>query len=49
MSTPDPSPALTGWHDELGIPAPWPDDIFDPDSDWHPAGSEDPDDRLIDF
>ena len=25
MSTPDPSPALTGWHDEHGIPAPWPE------------------------
>ena len=28
----------TGWWDDNGRPAPWPDDLFDPDSDWH-AGS----------
>ena len=27
----------TGWYDELGNPAPWPDDFFDPDTDWRPA------------
>ena len=26
----------TGWWDEHGRPAPWPDDFFDPDSDWRP-------------
>jgi hypothetical protein len=25
------APAPTGWHDEHGNPAPWPDDFFDPD------------------
>lgn len=25
----------TGWYDEYGIPAPWPDDFCDPDSGWH--------------
>jgi hypothetical protein len=32
----------TGWWDEQGQPAPWPADFHDDDSDWHPAGSEDP-------
>ena len=27
----------TGWWDERGIPAPWPDDICDPNSGWHDA------------
>ena len=27
----------TGWWDEHGHPAPWPDDFFDPDTDWRPA------------
>jgi hypothetical protein len=26
----------TGWWDEHGIPAPWPDDFFDPDTHWRP-------------
>jgi hypothetical protein len=26
----------TGWWDETGRPAPWPDDFFDPDTDWRP-------------
>ena len=26
----------TGWWDEHGQPAPWPDDIFDPDTEWRP-------------
>lgn len=25
----------TGWWDEHGIPAPWPEDFFDPNSGWH--------------
>lgn len=24
----------TGWWDEHGVPAPWPKDFFDPNSDW---------------
>jgi hypothetical protein len=24
----------TGWHDEHGVPAPWPEDFCDPDSGW---------------
>ena len=24
----------TGWWDERGIPAPWPDDFLDPNSGW---------------
>lgn len=43
------APTFPGWHDEHGNPAPWPEDFFDPDSDWRPAGREDPDDHLIDF
>jgi hypothetical protein len=31
----------TGWWDDHGQPAPWPDDFFEPHSGWHPAGSED--------
>ena len=27
---------ITGWWDETGRPAPWPDDFFDPDTDWRP-------------
>jgi hypothetical protein len=30
----------TGWWDDTGRPAPWPDDFFDPDSDWCTAGSD---------
>ncbi len=30
----------TGWWDDHGRPAPWPDDFFDPDSDWRPADTE---------
>jgi len=30
----------TGWWDDHGRPAPWPDDFFDPDSSWQPAGGE---------
>lgn len=28
----------TGWWDECGKPAPWPEDFLDPDSDWHQQG-----------
>jgi hypothetical protein len=27
----------TGWHDEHGVPAPWPDDFLDPHSGWQPT------------
>lgn len=27
----------TGWWDEHGQPAPFPEDFFDPDSDWRPS------------
>jgi hypothetical protein len=30
----------TGWYDEHGVPAPWPDDFCDPDSRWHPTGGD---------
>src|SRR6478609_6729244 len=33
----------TGWWDEKGRPAPWPDDFFDPDSDWCIGGIDDDD------
>ena len=26
----------TGWWDEHGSPAPWPDDFFDSDTEWRP-------------
>ena len=26
----------TGWWDDNGHPAPWPDDILDPDTEWRP-------------
>ena len=32
----------TGWWDEHGQPAPWPEDFFDHDSGWHPTGCQDP-------
>jgi len=32
----------TGWWDEQGRPAPWPEDFFDPSSGWQPAGSDTP-------
>ena len=31
----------TGWWNEHGIPAPWPDDFLDPNSGWRP-GTADP-------
>lgn len=27
----------TGWYDESGKPAPWPEDFCDPDSGWQPT------------
>ena len=30
----------TGFYDENGRPAPWPEDFLDPDSDWRPAGGD---------
>lgn len=27
----------TGWWDEHGVPAPWPEDFLDPDSGWQPT------------
>ena len=30
----------TGWWDDNGVPAPWPDD-FDDNSPWRPAGAHD--------
>ena len=53
MTTPGPSQrdrdlailaagGYTGWWDEHGQPAPWPDDFFDPDSDWRPATNPTP-------
>ncbi len=32
----------TGWWDERGVPAPWPDDFLDPNSGWHNASTIDP-------
>jgi hypothetical protein len=31
---------MTGWWDQHGVPAPWPEDFFDPNSGWQPAGGE---------
>lgn len=28
----------TGWYDQNGDPAPWPEDFLDPDSGWQIAG-----------
>ncbi len=28
----------TGWYDQHGDPAPWPEDFLDPDSGWHQQG-----------
>ena len=33
----------TGWWDEHGQPAPWPNDIFNPDTDWRPDTNPPPD------
>jgi hypothetical protein len=27
----------TGWYDEHGVPAPWPEDFLDSDSGWQPT------------
>jgi hypothetical protein len=27
----------TGWWDDNGVPAPWPEDFLDPNSGWQPA------------
>ena len=32
----------TGWWNEHGVPAPWPDDFLDPNSGWHNASTIDP-------
>jgi len=39
----------TGWYDESGTPAPWPEDFCDPDSGWQPSTRDDrtdPDSKL---
>jgi hypothetical protein len=33
---------FTGWWDQHGQPAPFPDDFFNPDSDWRPSSSATP-------
>ncbi|MFH5211167.1 hypothetical protein ACHIPZ_23595 [Antrihabitans sp. NCIMB 15449] len=33
---------FTGWWDEHGQPAPFPDDFFDPDSQWRPSSNDTP-------
>ena len=30
----------TGWWNERGVPAPWPDDFLDPNSGWHTSASD---------
>ncbi len=32
----------TGWWNEHGHPAPWPEDFLDHDTDWHPTRNEEP-------
>ena len=32
--------AETGWWDERGVPAPWPEDFFDADTGWRPDGAQ---------
>lgn len=32
----------TGWWDDHGLPAPWPEDFLDANSDWQPAGGDTP-------
>lgn len=39
----------TGWYDDSGNPAPWPEDFCDPDSGWQPAACDEraaPDSKL---
>lgn len=33
---------ITGWWDEHGQPAPFPDDFHDPDTDWRPTSNHTP-------
>ena len=33
----------TGWWDETGRPAPWPEDFLDPDAGWTDPAPQDPD------
>jgi hypothetical protein len=35
------SAGYTGWYDQHGNPAPWPEDFTDPDSGWVPTESDD--------
>jgi len=39
----------TGWWDNRGNPAPWPEDFLDPDNGWQIAGGDDSADRLASF
>ena len=34
----------TGWWDDNGHPAPWPEDFLDPDAGWTSPAPHDPDD-----
>jgi ketosteroid isomerase-like protein len=33
---------ITGWWDHTGQPAPWPEDLFDPDTEWRPSTDNPP-------
>lgn len=34
--------SYTGWWDQHGQPAPFPDDFFDPDTGWRPTSNDTP-------
>ena len=33
---------FTGWWDDHGVPAPWPEDFFDTDTEWRPVTDSQP-------
>ena len=37
----------TGWYDQGGVPAPWPEDFYDPCSGWQPAAGIHPRPALL--
>ncbi len=38
----------TGWWGDHGVPAPWPDDFFDADTEWRPdSDGGDPNERAF--
>lgn len=42
-----PAATETGWWDDKGRPAPWPDDFLDPEAGWNNGNTDTPDNNDV--